>query len=615
MKDFKHSIRNLKYGKANNGGIFRYEDLEWKPAYLRPEVRYGLDDSLRRKSKKSETPVSVKTVEETKEEVILSPGKKTTKITDCGYDMLSCCYTGIPAEYDFELSALVRVERFLADGPPVYQEGFGLFIRDNMTLEHSTGYPYANMALAGGYLGGTNFYVRTGVTKSDHEDIQNYSLKGRASEKERFAVEEPRTFRIRIRLSDREISAEMSDDDGTDMFAPETAADDANTCLSDGFSRKGTIYSIPVGKDIFLERDKRNIYIGFLAAGNTRIAIIKDSVSITLTPGGSGSKKEIYVSPDGKAQAAGDIEHPMDLAAAVSLAGAGVIKLLPGRYCPDSDLVLGKRLADGGHPCIVAGEPGKGKDTVIDFGGKEHALKITGDYWTLENITVANGMGIQISGSHNRLKGCISRGNRETGILIRHPDNNAKRQDWPEYNLIEDCISCMNIDDSECNADGFACKVTAGRGNEFIRCISFLNSDDGFDLFAKNRATGKVRLKDCVSCLNGYRITSGGDLLQTKGHGTGFKLGGSGIRVRHLVRDCTAQGNKDCGFTSNSNPSMILVNCRSLYNQKGNLRFYYSGARVIPEKIIIEFTEKKDPDFDQAKLCRDLLAKYDIETI
>ena len=609
-------MRKLKYSTENNDRIFRYEDLEWKQAYLRPEIRYGLDDVLRKKRKKTVTDNSVETVTETTDAVILSPGKKTTKITDCGYDMLSCCYTGIPAEYDFELSALVRVERFLTDGPPVYQEGFGLFIRDNMSLERSTGYPYANIALAGGYLGGTNFYVRTGVTKADHEDISNYSLNSRSSEKDHLIVEGSRTFRIRIRLSDRQISAEMTDETGNDMLAAAaTVTDDILDRPGDGFSRKGTVYSIPIGKEVFLERDKRRIYAGFLAAGNTQIAIIKDSVSLKLTIGGSGMKDEIYVSPDGKAQAAGDIEHPMDLDTAISHAGAGVIRLLPGRYCPDADIVLGKRLSDGGLTCIVAGEPGKRNDTVIDFAGKEHALIITGDNWTLENVTVTGGMGIQISGSRNRLKGCISRGNRETGILIRHPDNNARRQDWPEYNLIEDCISCMNIDDSECNADGFACKVTAGRGNEFIRCASFLNSDDGFDLFAKNRAIGKVKLIECESCLNGYRIAAGGELIQTKGHGTGFKLGGSGIRVRHLVRDCTAKSNKDCGFTSNSNPSMILINCSSLYNQKGNIKFYYSGAKLIPEKTIIGFIEKKDPDFDREQFCRDLLAKHDIGII
>lgn len=608
-------MRKFRFSTGNNDGIFGYGELEWTQAYLRPEIRYGLDDILRKKNKKTGSTSSVETVTETGDAVILSPGKKTTKITDCGYDMLSCCYTVIPAEYDFELSALVRVERFLTDGPPVYQEGFGIFIRDNMALEHSTGYAYANMALAGGYLGGTNFYVRNGVTDSEHEDIRNYSLNSRTSENNYFAVEDTRTFRIRISLSDGKISAEMTDESGTDMLVPENAMDDAAYSTVGGFSRNGTVYSFPAGKDIFLERDKRNIYAGFLAAGNTTIAIIKSSVSLKLTSGASEEKEEIYVSPDGDAKAAGDRDHPMDLAAAVSRVGAGVIRLLPGRYWPDSDIVLGKRLADDGLPCTIAGEPGRSADTIIDFAGKECALKITGDNWTLENITVTGGMGIQISGSRNRLKECISRENRETGILIRHPDNNAKRQDWPEYNLIEDCISCMNIDDSECNADGFACKVTAGRGNEFIRCISFLNSDDGFDLFAKNRAIGKVRLTDCVSCLNGYRIAAGGELIQTKGHGTGFKLGGSGIRVRHLVRNCTAQSNKDCGFTSNSNPSMILINCRSLNNQKRNLKFYYSGTRAVPEKIIIGFIEQKDPDFDKDKLCRELLEKHGIEII
>ena len=594
----------------NDERIMGYGDMNWEKLYLSHERFYSIRDM---RHKRKEGILSANTTDvfcETDENVTLCPGRRTTKITDCGYDMLSCCYTRIPVECDFDFSASVRVERFLADGHPVFQEGFGLFIRDNMLQEPSTGYPYSNMALVGGYLGDSNFYIRSGVTETDREEISNFSLKKRPEQKQLSISGDSCVFRIRLSLSGQQINAEMLDENGNDVLGSgETPEDGAG--LSTLFSRSGSVYSFPAEKNLFLQRDKKNICIGFLAAGDTRITIEKDSVSVRLTPQSIHNREEIYVSAGGRASASGRKDDPMDLAAAIAKAGNNTIHMLPGRYFPKEDLVLGSRRLPG--DCIISGEPGRRADTIIDFAGRDHGLKITGNNWHLEEITVTGGMGIQISGSHNYLKKCAAVRNRETGILIRHPDNHALRRDWPSFNRIEGCVSCMNMDESERNSDGFAAKVTAGRGNEFIRCISFLNSDDGFDLFAKNRPTGRVRLAACTSCLNGFRYSAEDGLVQTKGHGTGFKLGGSGIRVRHLLSDCTAAVNKDIGFTSNSNPSMFLINCRAVNNQKGDEKFFFSGTRVIPEKVLIGFSSVEDPDLDPEALFTKLLTDYDID--
>ena len=592
-----------------------YNDLKWKKKYLGPLYVHGFKDVLRRRRSKERAKVNKSVVLETADTVTLLPGSKTTKITDCGYDMLSCCYTGISAAYDVELSATVIVERFLEDGFPTYQEGFGLFVRDSMELESASGYPYSNMALAGGCLGGTNYFVRSGVTEKEREEISNFSLKKRSSGQRFRTADEPHVYQIRVKMSGQQLSAEMLDENGTDMLAPDAQADGGEIKDDGVFTQSGSTYTIPIGKENFLIRDKRRYYIGFLVAGNSQIAIRKKSVTVKLTPASAGKENILYVSPEGSPSADGSRDCPFDLETAIARTKGETIMLLPGRYLPESDVVLGSRRLLEKQICTITAESGRREDTVIDFAGKDSALKITGDYWRLEGITVTGGMGIQISGKHNQLERCLSVRNRETGILIRHPDNNAGRQEWPAYNRIESCISCLNMDASECNADGFACKVTAGRGNEFVNCVSFLNSDDGFDLFTKNKSIGAVKLTSCESCLNGYFYSGESGLVQTKGNGTGFKLGGSGIKTRHIVRDCTAQGNKDAGFTSNSNPSITLINCRSLNNQKGNVRFYYSGIRTIPEKIIKGFLAVDDPDYNGEELCRNLLEHYDIETV
>lgn len=601
---------NMTKMNHDNKPVFTFEDLVWKTEYLGPLGLYRFRDTFHLKKRRRRIANDPDTARETDENIILQGGNKTTKIADCGYDMIACCYTALPADCDFELGALVTVDRFLADGAPVFQEGFGLFVRDNMDLDPTTGYPYSNMALAGGCLGNANLFIRSGVTETDHDDIQNVSLKDRSPDHILRVSGEPLRCKIRIQMDGQQFRAEMTDAEGRDLLAQESECAGNSANSHSAFTKSGNIYRFALDRKGFTARDKKHLYVGFLAAGNTSLSIDKSSIELMLKPAVANRGSVLYASPNGDPLAAGDREHPMDLTTAITNSSADTIHLLPGRYFPESDLILGERYVHADSMRIITGDPENPSATVIDFAGSDHALKITGDYWALKNLTVTNGMGIQISGSHNRLTHCLSSRHKETGILIRHPDNNANRQDWPSFNKIADCVSCLNCDDSERNADGFACKVTAGAGNEFIRCVSFLNSDDGFDLFTKNRAIGKVKLTSCKSALNGYRYSEEEGLVQAKGHGTGFKLGGSGVRVRHLVRNCVAEGNKDCGFTSNSNPSIRLINCTARNNQKGSMRFYYTGTRQLPEKVVIHFKTDHDPEFDKELLCQKLLNEY-----
>ena len=215
---------------------------------------------------------------------------------------------------------------------------------------------------------------------------------------------------------------------------------------------------------------------------------------------------------------------------------------------------------------------------ILDFGGHSCSLIVSGDHWEMDGLAVTGGQGIQIWGSHNRIINCKACENLETGILIRYPDSGSDRELWPSYNVVEDCVSCCNRDPSGHNADGFACKVAAGEGNQFIHCFAWLNTDDGFDLFSKNRKIGAVFLKDCLSWMNGYRLLQDGTLTETEGNGNGFKLGGSGLAIRHRAEFCEAVGNRGMGFTSNSNPMMYLHGCVAGNNLKGNILYYYTGA-------------------------------------
>ena len=340
-------------------------------------------------------------------------------------------------------------------------------------------------------------------------------------------------------------------------------------------------------------------------------------------------ERNLIVSPEGSPYGNGTEAAPLDLYTAVQYSREGQdIILKAGRYCLDRDVVLPKRndvavaadatrLADVSEPSgenrrkrrRIAGEPGR---VILDFMGIPHALIVAGDYWEVSKISVTRGCGIIVQGSRNIVDGCRAFENLETGIQIRHFDTDLSPDEWPSYNLIENCVSFKNRDPSECNADGFACKVAAGRGNRFRNCISWLNADDGFDLFTKNRQIGAVTIENCKSYFKGYKLDEEGRLVPAGGNGNGFKLGGSGVKVRHKVVSSEAAANKKDGFTSNSNPAADLDRCLSYNNGQLNFHYYYYQARhAAPEKNITGCVFEDDSMCSGDALLRNLSSTYE----
>ena len=136
------------------------------------------------------------------------------------------------------------------------------------------------------------------------------------------------------------------------------------------------------------------------------------------------------------------------------------------------------------------------------------------------------------------------------------------------------------------NADGFAAKLTSGVGNVFRGCIAYSNIDDGWDLFTKIESgpIGAVVIEDCIAFRNGSLSDGSGN-----GDGNGFKLGGDGIAVPHVLRDSVAYANGASGITSNSNPAIILENNIVYGNANYNLALYGKGdeARMFQVRGII----------------------------
>ena len=319
------------------------------------------------------------------------------------------------------------------------------------------------------------------------------------------------------------------------------------------------------------------------------------------------------VSPDGRAGGRGTDDDPMDIDSALASCRPGdTVWLKTGMYSCGRSVIIHKEQSGAcGQRKHFTGETGDAGRVILDFGGSENALVIRADFWDVSDICVTRGYGIKIEGSYNRIRACCAYRNLETGILIRHPDNNSPQSLWPRGNSIEDCLSFENRDAAECNADGFACKVAAGSGNRFRNCVSWLNTDDGFDLFTKNRAIGSVSIEQCQSYLNGYQIGENGKLIATAGNGNGFKLGGSGLAVKHEAKDCTAGGNRQNGFSSNSNPFMSLERCTAYQNGHLNCYYYYYAAdNTRPESNIRACSFGDIAEFKAEELLDQLRDRY-----
>lgn len=288
----------------------------------------------------------------------------------------------------------------------------------------------------------------------------------------------------------------------------------------------------------------------------------------------------IYASPNGSIFGKGTAEKPVDLLSAISYVSPGqTIVLSEGTYHIDNSKGLiierGNSGTSNAYKTLTVQDK---KRAVLDFSASKGGMQIWGDYWTIKNIDVTktadNIKGIQVAGNYNVLDQVNAYYNGDTGIQISGQGFETFEK-WPHDNLILNCTSYGNCDSAQNNADGFAAKLTCGNGNVFRGCISYGNIDDGWDLFAKIESgpIGTVLIENCLAYKNGSLPDGSG-----KGDGNGFKLGGDGIAVAHILRNSISYSNGMSGITSNSNPALILENVTSFGNGSSNIALYGKGS-------------------------------------
>ena len=274
--------------------------------------------------------------------------------------------------------------------------------------------------------------------------------------------------------------------------------------------------------------------------------------------------------------------NPIDIYNAVAYAKAGQkILLLEGNYKVANNLLIPFGIDGTSEKPIYMMPEQAGTRVVLDFAGTTgEGITLCGNYWYIQNIDVTNSAngkdGIHVAGSYNVLDSVNTYNNGNTGIQISRFSNVQAKSDWPAYNTIKNCTSHNNADAGYEDADGFAAKLTIGKGNVFVGCIAHNNADDGWDFFAKVE-TGNIPtvvIMNCVAYANGY-LEDGTDA----GNGNGFKMGGSSLAAGHVILNSVAFENKAKGIDSNSCPDNVVVSSTSYNNNNYNIALYTNDAK------------------------------------
>ncbi|MDX3450640.1 right-handed parallel beta-helix repeat-containing protein [Streptomyces sp. ME02-8801-2C] len=302
-----------------------------------------------------------------------------------------------------------------------------------------------------------------------------------------------------------------------------------------------------------------------------RTRTLSIAAAVALSSGAGG----VYLglSPDG-ASAAGatvTVSSTAQLEAAVRNAAAGrVIQVRAGTYYPTATL---KSTANGTSSARITLQAYGDEKVRID-GSRLPAgswlAGIYGDYWTVQNLTFTNSPAqgfVATSSVGGIFRNLVTARNGDSGFTLRG--------DGTSDNLVQNLDSYLNYDAAGHgqNADGLAIKFGSGTGNRVTGARLYDNADDGIDLW---------QFSTPVTVEHTWAFGNGKNRWHDRafeGNGNGFKLGGGGVSVAHVVNNNAAWDNNLHGFTENSNTGAIVLNRNTAY---GNARtgFYFATGRA-----------------------------------
>ncbi|MEU6142066.1 right-handed parallel beta-helix repeat-containing protein [Streptomyces sp. NPDC047081] len=301
----------------------------------------------------------------------------------------------------------------------------------------------------------------------------------------------------------------------------------------------------------------------------TRTLSIAAAVAVSAGAGG------VYLGlSNGGAQAATTtvtVSTTAQLESAVKNAAAGtVIQVRAGTYYPTATL---KSTASGTSSSRITLQAYGSEKVKID-GSKLPAgswlTGIYGSYWTVQNLTFQNSpaQGFVVTSSTGGVfKNLVTANNGDSGFTLRGDDT--------VNNLVQNLDSYGNYDAAGHgqNADGIAIKFGSGTGNKVTGARLYNNSDDGLDLW---QFSSPVTIEHSWAFGNGKNRWNDSAF---EGNGNGFKLGGGGVAVAHVVNNNAAWDNTLNGFTENSNTGAIVLNRNTAYSN-AEAGFYFATGKA-----------------------------------
>ncbi|MCX5335088.1 right-handed parallel beta-helix repeat-containing protein [Streptomyces sp. NBC_00140] len=303
----------------------------------------------------------------------------------------------------------------------------------------------------------------------------------------------------------------------------------------------------------------------------TRTLSVAAAVAVAAGAGG------VYLGlSNGGAEAASStvtVSTTAQLEAAVKSAAAGTtIQLRAGTYYPTATL---KSTANGTSSARITLQAYGSEKVKVD-GSKladgSWLAGIYGDYWTVQNLTFQNSpaQGFVVTSSVGGVfKNLVTANNGDSGFTLRG--------DGTTNNLVQNLDSHGNYDPAGHgqNADGIAVKFGSGTGNRITGARLYNNSDDGLDLW---QFSSPVTIEHSWAFGNGKNRWNDSAF---EGNGNGYKLGGGGVTVAHVVNNNAAWDNTLNGFTENSNPGAIVLNRNTAYaNAEAGFYFATGKARL-----------------------------------
>lgn len=538
------------------------------------------------------------------------------------HDGITFYYTRIPADCDFELSADLTL---LQMGPetgaaPNGQEACGLMLRDcigparqNPPLPGFEEYPSASNLMMLEFAPSERksdcpaslcAAVRRGVVHpAGNPGIEFFSSVLEPSAALPLLNDKPGRYhrRLHCRLVRRGQKIEFFYAFKGDFKETEEKAEKRGVFSTD---------ETPALADILQVLDRDFIYAGFFAARNACMEVDgivlkveddfksasefcqlgsanQDSAAAADRKSGTATNREsgtaaampsacLFASPAGSETGDGTRQKPLSFSQAVkNLLPGQTLFLMSGTYKP---AIIEKEAS--GFPSLYKkirclGPVVFRPESPQPESAAQTLFILDSDYWDIDGLefdgqNMDDVSGFLIHGSHNIISNCqvhhTCPSGRDAGFTIT--TRKPKREFWPSFNQLTNCLSFENRDNTGQNADGFSCRSGAGEGNRFTRCIAHHNCDDGFDLYTNITCgpEGAVVLDHCIAYEN---------------QANGFKLGGEGQENAHKVKNCLSFHNGLNGFSDNFNPGALLIKNNTAYdNGRSNFLFRPSPYKL-----------------------------------